>query len=460
MSTWQEYLTTHRQRILDDYLELVRIPSISSYAESAGDVRLAAEWVARRLTAAGVASVEVLETGGHPVVYGDWLGAPGKPTILLYGHFDVQPADPFEAWDSPPFEPTVRDGRVYGRGASDMKGSVVLMIAAVEAMLKTEGRLPVNVKFFLEGQEEIGSPQVAALLTREKARFAADLAINADGGQWDENTPGLLVGTRGSTGVQIDLRGPNADLHSGLYGGPIANPNHALAALLTSMRGADGRILIEGFYDDVAELTAADRALIASVPFDLEAFKASVGVDGLGGETDFAPLERLWTRPTLEITGMWGGYTGPGSKNVLPAEAHAKVSTRLVPNQDPRKIQELIAAHVARNTPPGITATVVRRDGGAHPYLIPPEHWANQAAAAALETLFGRPPVFFRMGATVPVLELFRTHLGIDSITVGLAGFDEGAHAPNEFFRLSNFDRGIATYGVVLEALAGANRGA
>lgn len=308
MAAWAEYLEQNQSRFRSELFDLLRIPSISALPEHAGDVRRAAGWTANRLRAAGIEGVEIMETGGHPVVYGEWLHAPGKPTILLYGHFDVQPVDPIDLWTTPPFEPTERDGRLYARGVSDMKANLFLQIISLEAILKTTGKLPVNVKFFYEGQEEIGSPQIPTFLEANRARFAADLVISGDSGQWSEDQPELSVASRGLAALQIDVRGANSDLHSGLYGGAVQNPIHALVALLASMRGPDGRILVEGFYDGVVPLSDEDRARIAAIPFDEAAYKADLGVTELFGEAGYTPRERAWARPTLELNGIWGGF--------------------------------------------------------------------------------------------------------------------------------------------------------
>jgi acetylornithine deacetylase/succinyl-diaminopimelate desuccinylase-like protein len=453
MPAWETYLAEHRSRFLNEYFDLLRIPSISALPENAGDVQRAAEWVANRLRAAGIERVEIMPTGGHPVVYGEWLHAPGKPTALLYGHFDVQPVDPIQLWTTPPFEPTIRDGRVYARGASDMKGSLLTTIAGVEALLKTTGRLPINVKFFFEGQEEIGSPQVPTFLAANRSRFACDFAISADGGQHSDDEPSLLAGTRGLGGLEIEVRGPKSDLHSGTYGGAVQNPIHALVALLASMRGNDGRILVDGFYDDVVRLTPEDRARIAAVPFDEAALKRELGINDFFGEPGYTPVERTWIRPTLEINGIWGGFQGNGSKTVLPSDAHVKITCRLVPNQDPHKIVQQVKAHVERHLLPGVTATVSNLASEAKPYLVPADHPANQAVRDVLLELYGREPYYERSGGSIPVTGLFLDTLGAYTVGLGFGLDDEGIHAPNEFTRLHNFDRGQKAYCLLLERL-------
>ena len=453
MSDWSTYLAENRTRYLAEFLDLLRIPSVSALPEHAGDVQRAAEWTANRLTAAGLEDVQILPTGGHPVVYGGWLHAPGKPTILLYGHFDTQPVDPIDLWSSPPFEPTIRDGRVYARGASDMKSGLLTTIIAVEALLKTGGSLPVNVKFFVEGQEEIGSPQIPEFLGAQRERFACDLVVSADGGQHAEDQPVLSVSSRGLAGVQIDVRGARTDLHSGGHGGAVQNAIHALVEILGSLRSSDGRILVEGFYDDVIPLSDADRAQIASVPFDEEKYKHDVGVDALFGEAGYTPMERVGGRPTLEVNGIWGGFQGEGIKTVLPNAAHAKITCRLVPDQNPVRVADIIAAHVAKHTPPGVTATVRPLPGRARPYLMPSDHSGNQIAHAVLEEIYGKPPFYVRGGATVPVMDLFLTTLGAHTVTFGFGLPDERYHAPDEFFRVENFERGQAAYCMLLERL-------
>jgi acetylornithine deacetylase/succinyl-diaminopimelate desuccinylase-like protein len=453
MPQWETYLTDHAAAYQEELLEFLRIPSVSALPDHAGDVRRAGEWVERRLTKAGVEGVRMLETGGHPVVYGEWLHAAGKPTLLIYGHFDTQPADPLDLWNSPPFEPVIRDGRVYARGASDDKGNMLVPILAVEAMLKSDGTLPVNLKFLFEGQEEIGSPQLPAFLAAHRELFACDLVLSADGGQHDEDQPLIGVACKGLSGVQIDVKGAGADLHSGVFGGAVANPIHALVHLIDSMRSPAGKILVEGFYDTVVPLTDAERAHIAAVPFDEPAYAASLGVAGLVGEPGYTPAEQLWARPTLEVNGIWGGFQGAGTKTVLPSEAHAKITCRLVPNQDPAAIAELLAAHVKRHLTPGVTATVSRLPGQAKPYAIPADHWGNQAAAEVLEEVYGKAPYYTRTGGSIPVCELFQEHLGAYTVSYAFGLMDEQIHAPNEFYRLESFTRGRVAYGKLLAHL-------
>ncbi|HHX65699.1 MAG TPA: dipeptidase, partial [Chloroflexi bacterium] len=389
MANWESYLETNRDRFLAELLDYLRIPSISALPEHADDVERAAQWTADRLQAAGMENVCVLPTGGHPVVYADWLHAPDRPTVMIYGHFDVQPVDPLELWDHPPFEPFVHNDRVYARGATDDKGNLLPAIQALEALLHEQGALPVNVKCFFEGQEEIGSPQLPDFVAAHRDLLACDLVLSADGGQLGEDQPALYLGLRGICALQIDVRGPSHDLHSGSYGGAVQNPIHALVEILSSMRGPDGRVQVQGFYDEVVELTAEERAQIARVPFDEGEFKAEVGVQTLFGEAGYSPIERTWIRPTLEVNGIWGGFQGAGSKTVLPAEAHAKITCRLVPHQDPARITQAITDHVRSNTPPGVTVEVTSHDAGAHAYMIPADHPALQATRDVLVELYG-----------------------------------------------------------------------
>jgi len=452
--TWQTYLENNQTEFTTRLLDFLRIPSISSLPDHAGDVRAAGEWVMTQLHNAGMEHVEMMETGGHPVVYADWLHAPGKPTVMIYGHFDVQPVDPVDLWDSPPFEPVIKGDRVYARGASDDKGNMLAPVLALEALLKSEGGLPINVKCFFEGQEEIGSPTLPAFVAANKTKFACDFVLSADGGQWDEAQPALLVGLKGLCALQIDVVGPAYDVHSGLYGGAIQNPIHALAAILASMRGADGRILVDGFYDDVIPLSAADRAEIERVPYSEETVQQDLQIDAFFGEPGYSTLERKWARPTLEVNGIWGGFQGEGVKTVLPSEAHAKITCRLVANQEPQKIAQLLAAHVERHAPPGARATVSVKENGAIPYLMAGDHPGNLAARDVLVEEYGKEPLLARSGGSIPVTAMFLESLGAYTVSFGFGLNDERQHSPNEFFRMDNFVRGQRAYCKLLHRLA------
>lgn len=455
MSQAESYLSEHQARYLDELLDFLRIPSISSLPEHAADVERAATWVADRLRAAGIEHVQTLPTGGHPVVYGDWLHAPGKPTIMIYGHFDTQPVDPLDLWASPPFAPVIRDGRVYARGATDDKGNMLVPILAVEAMLRSEGTLPLNVKFIFEGQEEIGSPQIPEFIAASRDVLACDLAVSSDGGQWSETEPAILLGLRGGCGVQIDVQGANTDLHSGEYGGAIQNPIHALVRILDSLRSPEGKILVKGFYDDVAVLSEAERAAIAAVPFDEQRYLDELGLDALFGEPGFTTRERTWVRPTLEINGIYGGFQGDGIKTVLPNAAHAKITCRLAPNQDPVKIAQLVIDHVYANAPQGVRVTATSLPFQAYPYLMPADHPGNEAAREVLRELYDREPYNVRTGGSIPIVMLFLQHLGVHTVNFGFGLPDEQLHAPNEFFRLASFERGQRGYVRLLHRLAG-----
>ncbi|MGB0385215.1 MAG: dipeptidase [Ardenticatenaceae bacterium] len=454
MATWQSYLDENRERYLSELLDFLRIPSISSLPEHAPDVQQAAEWVAARMEGAGIEGVRILPTGGHPVVYGEWLHAPGKPTITIYGHFDTQPVDPLELWTNPPFEPTIRDGRVYARGAADDKGNMLVPILATEALLKSEGGLPLNVKYFFEGQEEIGSPQLSSFIAANQELLACDMMVSSDGGQWGEDQPSLLIGLKGLCALQIDVQGAKGDLHSGMYGGAIQNPIHALARLLHSMRSPEGKILVEGFYDDVRPLSEEDRAQIAEVPHDEAEYKAQLGLEALFGEPGYTTLERAWARPTLEVNGIWGGFQGEGVKTVIASQAHAKITCRLVADQDPHHILQLITDHIERNTPPGVTITVKPYASTARAYLMPADHPGNQAARAVHKELYGKEPYYIRTGGSIPFCSMIQELLGIYTVNFAFGLDDEQVHAPNEFFRLKSFERGQKGYCMLLHQLA------
>jgi acetylornithine deacetylase/succinyl-diaminopimelate desuccinylase-like protein len=453
MNDWQSYLDTHRERFLDELFAFLRIPSISSLPEHAGDVETAARWVEDRMKAAGIESVEILPTGGHPVVYGDWLYAPGQPTVLIYGHFDTQPVDPLDLWESPPFEPTLRNDRIYARGATDDKGNMFVPIVVTEALLKTAGALPVNVKFLFEGQEEIGSPQLPDFVAGQRERLECDLILSADGGQWREDQPCLVMGTRGLAAVFIDVQGPEHDLHSGTYGGTVANPIHALSYILGTMHDEKGRVTVDRFYDDVRPLTEEERDATARIPFDKEEYLREIGAVDLFGEDGYTPLERVWARPTLEVNGIYGGFQGAGVKTVLPSTAHAKISCRLVPDQDPAVIAERVITHVERVAPPGVRVTAKRAESGAVPYRVPPDHPGLEPSASVLRELYGKDPFQVSMGGTIPANGIFLRHLGAYTLVFAFGLPDERAHSPNEFFRLSSYERALKAYARILERL-------
>lgn len=453
MDTWEEYLEQQQPRYLSELIDFLRIPSISAISTHAADVRRAGEWVSARLAAAGMEHIQILETGGHPVVYADWLHAPGKPTVMIYGHFDVQPVDPLSQWTHPPFEPHVEDGKVYARGASDDKGNMLVPILAVEALLKSTGALPVNLKFFFEGQEEIGSPQLNAFVPQHTDLLACDMVLSSDGGQWSETEPQVLVALRGGCGVQIDVKAAKMDLHSGMYGGIVMNPIHALVMILDSMRSNDGVITVEGFYDTVRPLSQTDRERIAAIPFDGEQMKADLQINAFFSEAGYTPREANWVRPTLEVNGIWGGFQEEGVKTVLPSEAHAKITCRLVADQDPEQIVQLLQSHVAKHTPTGVTATVTPLAFRAYPYLIPEDEPVNVVVREMLSEIYGREPYFVRVGGSIPVCSLFQRHLGAYTAMYAFGLDDERVHSPDEFYRLSSFRKGQSAYCKILERL-------
>jgi acetylornithine deacetylase/succinyl-diaminopimelate desuccinylase-like protein len=453
MTDWNEFLKENTPGYLEELMEFLRIPSISSLTEHAADVNRAAEWVAGRLKKAGIEDVQILPTEGHPVVYGQWLHASDRPTIMIYGHFDTQPVDPLELWSHPPFEPVVKEERIYARGASDDKGNMLIPILAAEAMLKTRGSLPVNVKFFFEGQEEIGSPQMPDFISDRRDLLACDMVLSSDGGQWTEDQPALNVGRRGLCALQIDIQSAAHDVHSGTYGGTFQNPIHALTEILSSMRDSRGKILVDGFYDAVRDLSDAERTQIAEIPYDESEYQQELGVDQLYGEAGYSTYERAWVRPTLEVNGIWGGFQGEGIKTVIPSQAHAKITCRLVPDQDPDQIVELIASHVARYAPVGAKASVKKLAGSADPFIIPYDHRGNQAARVVLKELYGKEPYAARTGGTIPVCGLLLKFLGAHLVNFAFGLEDENLHAPDEFFRISSFKRGLRAYGMILEEL-------
>ena len=434
---------THAAR-LESYLAFLRIPSISALPEHAGDCRRAAGWLAEALNEAGLEHVEVVETGGHPVVYADWLHAPDAPTVLVYGHYDVQPVDPLDLWTSPPFEPVIVGDRILARGAADDKGQVHAHIMAAAALLATRGGLPINVKYVFEGEEESSSVHLDGWLTAARERLSADVAIISDTGFFEGNVPAITLSLRGMMYAQIDVVGTAVDLHSGGYGGVVQNPANALAVIIAALKGPDGRIRIPGFYDDVLALSDVDRAAIAALPFDEESYRRNLGLPALVGEVGYTTLERRGTRPTLDVNGLWGGFQGDGSKTIIPAHAHAKVSCRLVAAQDPDRIFEAFRAFVEEIAPPGVTTTV-RMLGGGRPSLTPMDHPATQAAARALEATFGREPVYVREGGSIPVCASFDTILGLPVVLLGFVQPDCGAHAPNEWMDLGNYETSIRT---------------
>ena len=426
---------------LDAFLELLRIPSISALSEHAEACQVAAEWIAEALRDAGLEHVEVSPTEGRPVVYADWLHADGAPTVIVYAHYDVQPVDPLELWHKPPFEPVIEGGRLFARGAADDKSHVALLTNTAAAWLGVRGRLPINLRVVFEGEEESGSENLDHWLEANRMRLGADLAVISDNGFFDGNLPAITTGLRGMMYAQLDVIGPSQDLHSGGYGGTIRNPAIVLADIVAQLHSADGRVTVPGFYDDVRPLDDNERAESARLPFDEQAYMAEMGVDALFGETGYTTLERRGARPTLDVNGLWGGFQGEGAKTIIPAHAHAKVSCRLVPDQDPKAIFEALRERVAALTPDGARTEVTLINTG-HPSLTPLDHPATVAAARCLEEVFGQAPLFVREGGSIPVTASFASILGLPVTLLGFMNPDCRAHSPNEFVRLDNWEAG------------------
>lgn len=449
-----EYLVANHDRFLAELVEFVSIPSISTDPAHAADVQRAARWVADQLASVGPFEVQIIGTARHPVVYAQWLGAPGRPTLLVYGHYDVQPPDPLDKWRSDPFQPEVRDGRLYARGVSDDKGPTFIPIKVAQAFFATRGALPVNVKFLLEGEEEIGSPSLEAFISEHASLLAADLVLSADGAMWRIDEPSITVASRGLAALAFRLTGASKDLHSGRYGGSVANPLHAMAQLVASLHTPDGRVAVDGFYDQVEELSPAERQAIAALPFDEERFLEQVSAPAAFGEPGYSTLERQWTRPTLEVNGLWGGYQGQGSKTVTPSEAHVKISCRLVPNQEPGDILAKLIKHLEGHLPAGVRLTISHDPHGAMPYRIPADHLGLKVAEAVLREVYSQQPLLVRMGGTLPVCELFQRWLGLDTVFFSFSTADEDFHGPNEYFRIHRLHEGLQAWARYWDRLA------
>jgi acetylornithine deacetylase/succinyl-diaminopimelate desuccinylase-like protein len=447
------FLTQASPRITDELYAFLRIPSVSARSEHAADCAAAARFVADHLVQAGLTAV-VHETIGHPIVIGEWRGAPaGAPTVLVYGHYDVQPAEPLELWTSPPFEPAVRDGKLFARGSVDDKGQLFLHIKALEAHLRVRGTLPCNVVVLAEGEEEVGSEHLAPFIEAHRAQLACDAVVISDSTMFAPGVPSILSSLRGLAYVELQAVGPSSDLHSGMYGGAVVNPAMALARVLATMHDAHGRVAIPGFYDAVREWPAHVRAQMQTLPFDAEHFRAEVGAPSLGGEAGYTVLEQLWTRPTCEVNGLLSGYTGEGAKTVLPSRAMAKVSCRLVPDQDPDAVVALIRAHVAAVTPPGVTITVTPLHGG-RPWRAELAGPVFDAAREALTAAFGVAPVITGEGGSIPVVGDFERILGVPVLLMGFGLPGENAHAPDEWISVENFERGMRAAATWLERYA------
>jgi acetylornithine deacetylase/succinyl-diaminopimelate desuccinylase-like protein len=439
--------------ILDTLCRFAAIPSVSTDPAHAADMADAAAFLAAHLRDVGMRDVAIRPTAGHPVVTANWLGAPGKPTILVYGHYDVQPPDPLDQWLSPPFTPTVRDGRLYGRGVSDDKGPMIAAVAGMAAFLATTGALPVNVKLLFEGEEEMGSAHLAAFVAAHAAELAADFVLSADGAMWRVDLPTVTVGSRGLCALELTVSGAARDLHSGRHGGAVANPLQAISRLLASLHRPDGAVAVAGFYDPVREPSEARRRAIAAIPFDEAAYLASLGAPCGVGEAGWTLLERNWLRPTLELNGVWGGYTGAGTKTVIPSRARAKITCRLVADQEPAAILAAIEAHLQAHCPPGVTLEVTREPGGALPVDVPPDHPGLRLAMRVLRELYGQEVLPVRMGATIPIGAIFRHRLGLETVFFSFSTADEDYHAPNEFFRIDRLRDGARGWIRYLELL-------
>ncbi len=443
MQAWKDYQEKNKDRFLEELFELLRIPSVSAKSEHKKDMLQCAELVKKRLLDAGADTVNIYPTDGHPIVYGEKIIDPKKPTVLVYGHYDVQPAEPLELWKTPPFEPTVIDGKIFARGSCDDKGQFYMHVKALEILVQTNS-LNNNIKFCIEGEEEIGSPHLGKFVADHKELLKADCVLISDSAMISLETPSLDVGLRGLSYIEVEVTGPNRDLHSGVYGGAVANPITILAKMIASLHDENNHITIPGFYDDVLESTPAERELMAKAPFDEEEFKADLGIKELWGEKGYTTHERTGVRPTLELNGIWGGYTGEGAKTVLPSKAYAKISARLVPNQKSDKIAEMLIQHMEKIAPANVTVKATLHHGG-EPYLTPLNSTAYQAASKAVETTLGKVPIPVRGGGSIPICALFEKELGIKIVFMGFGLDSDNLHSPNEKFNMANFYKGIET---------------
>jgi acetylornithine deacetylase/succinyl-diaminopimelate desuccinylase-like protein len=448
-----DFINVNRERYLEELKGLLAIPSVSALPQHREDVRRCAEWCGDEMRRIGLQNVRLIETPGFPIVYGDWLGASGAPTILFYGHYDVQPVDPLNLWETPPFEASIRDGEIYARGAADDKGQVFMHFKAIEAHLKQNGTLPVNIKVMLEGEEEVGSEHLDDFIRQHKSELTADVVVISDSAMFARGVPSICYGLRGLVYFQIDLRGSGTDLHSGSFGGAVANPAFVLAQMIAQMKDRGGRVKIPGFYDDVRTLREEERQAWASLPFNEKKYKKDFGIPKLFGESGYTTLERTWARPTLEVNGLLSGFTGEGAKTVLPAVAMAKISMRLVPDQDPNKIAELFQKYVEDAAPKTVEVKVTRMHGG-KPWMTSFDHRFVQAASRAIEKGFGRAPIFTREGGSIPVVSTFQEELGLPSVLFGVGLPDENAHAPNEKLDISNFHNGVIASAYLYQEIA------
>jgi len=452
MTDLDQYLDAHDRRIHDALFDLLRIPSVSARSEHAADVRRTADWLRDALTKIGF-DASIHATSGHPIVLGEWRGAPGAPTILIYGHYDVQPVEPLELWESPPFQPTIRDGRIYARGATDDKGQLFLHVKALEAHLAVRGKLPVNVIVLAEGEEEVGSENLERFVEENAKRLASSAVVISDSSMFGPGQPSIVSSLRGLAYFQINVTGPSVDLHSGSYGGAVVNPATALARIIATFHDANGHIAIPGFYDAVRDWGDDARAAIRRLAFDERVFQRQTGAPALGGEQGYSTLERIWTRPTCEVNGLLSGYTGEGAKTVLPSKAMAKVSCRLVPDQQPEEIERLMDAHVKRVAPKGVIVTLENLSGG-RPWRAELNGAVFDAARRALTAAFGREPVIVGEGGSIPVVGDFQRILGTPVLLMGFGLPGENAHAPNEWISDENFVKGAKAVAAFWDELA------
>jgi acetylornithine deacetylase/succinyl-diaminopimelate desuccinylase-like protein len=439
----KEYIASNKERFLSELFDWLKIPSISADSNHKSDVRHAAEFLKIKLEAAGASSVEICETKGHPIVYAEKIIDSSLPTVLVYGHYDVQPADPLNLWNSPPFEPVIKNNKIYARGACDDKGQVYMHVKAFEALTKNN-LLPCNVKFMIEGEEEVGSDNLGIFVKENKSKLKADVILISDTALISLNDPSITTGLRGLSYMEVEVTGPNRDLHSGVYGGAVANPINVLCSMIASLHDASGRVTIPGFYDKVAELSQAERKAINQAPFNLEEYKKELGIADIKGEEGYTTVERTGIRPTLDVNGIWGGYTGEGAKTVLPSKAHAKISMRLVPNQISSEITELFTKHFTAIAPKYVRVKVTAHHGG-EPAVTPTNSKAFKAASKAFEEIWGKTPIPTRDGGSIPIVALFKRELGLDTVLMGFGLDSDAIHSPNEHYGVENFMLGIET---------------
>lgn len=453
MSKVSDYIENHKNNFEEELFELLRIPSISTSSNHKKDVKKAAEFLVERLEALDIDRVDLIETPGNPVVFAEYAPhGDDKPTVLVYGHYDVQPPDPEDLWDTPPFEPTVRDGKLYARGSADDKGQAFTHVKALEAYRKSGETFPVNIKFIFEGEEEIGSPSLVPFLKEHKDMLSCDMVLISDTAMFAEDTPSITYGLRGLTYMEFEVTGPNRDLHSGVYGGAVDNPANVLCEMIAKLKDDNGKILIPGFYDDVKELTEEEREEYKKLPFDEEKYKQDLGVNALKGEEGYSTLERTSARPALDVNGLWGGYQDEGAKTVLPAKAAAKVSMRLVPNQDPNKIADLFREYIKSITPDTVDVKITEHHGG-HPSITDLSFYGLKAAGEAFKKIYGKEPLFTREGGSIPIVADFQKILGVESVMMGFGLDSDAIHSPNEHFHIKDFHRGIQTSAKFFELL-------